>query len=123
MACLSQLLSDKKLAMKYADGEKLGRYEAAIESYDQAIQHKPDYENAFYNRACAHSLSQNPEAALQDLATAIRLAPEHYRKLAQTDSDFDGMRDDPKFQALLQDDRTDVTNSQAPAITKATATE
>jgi tetratricopeptide (TPR) repeat protein len=79
----------------------LGRYEAAIESYDQAIKAKLDDQRAFYNRACTHSLNHHHEAALQDLATAIQLAP-FYRNLSKTDSDFDGMRDDPRFQALLK---------------------
>ncbi len=80
----------------------LGQYEAAITSHDQALQIKPDDANTFYNRACAHSLNQNLEAALSDLATAIQLAPEKYRNLAPTDTDFDGMRNDPRFQALLR---------------------
>jgi tetratricopeptide (TPR) repeat protein len=81
---------------------KLGQYETAIASFDQAITVKSDNPDPFYNRACAHSLNRHPEAALQDLATAIRLAPEEYRNLAKTDTDFDGMRDDPRFQALLE---------------------
>jgi hypothetical protein len=50
------------------------------------------------------SLNHNPKDALQDLAEAIRLDPEEYRNLAKTDTDFDGMRDDPRFQALLEDE-------------------
>jgi tetratricopeptide (TPR) repeat protein len=83
---------------------KLGRYEVAITSCDEALQIKPDLREAYYNRACAHSRNRNPEAALQDLAAAIRLAPEQYRNLAKTDTDFDGVRDDPRFQALLEGD-------------------
>jgi tetratricopeptide (TPR) repeat protein len=80
----------------------LMQFEEAIFSYGKAVKYNPDCHNAWYNRACAHSLNRNPEAALQDLVEAIRLAPEEYRNLAKTDTDFDGMRDDPRFQALLE---------------------
>jgi tetratricopeptide (TPR) repeat protein len=82
---------------------KLGQYEAAIASYDQAVKIKPDYHEAWSNRACAHSLNQNPTDALQDLATAIQLSPEEYRKLARTDDDFINLRKDDRFWALLED--------------------
>ncbi len=94
----------------------LGQYEAAIASYDQALQFKPDDANTFYNRACTHSLNHHPEAALSDLATAIQLAPEEYRHLAETDTDLDGMRDNPRFQALLQGELAEGGYGQTPAI-------
>ncbi|OUC15829.1 MAG: hypothetical protein B0A82_05045, partial [Alkalinema sp. CACIAM 70d] len=56
---------------------------------------------AFYNRACAHSLNHNPEAALQDLATALQLAPEENRGLAHSDQDFANLHEDPRFWELL----------------------
>jgi tetratricopeptide (TPR) repeat protein len=96
--------------------DELGRYKAAIESYDQALKHKPDYHLAWYCRACTQSLSQNPEAAFQDFGEAIRLAPKEIRKLAKTDSDFDGMRDDPRFQALLEAEPPDIPHLSPPAL-------
>ena len=80
----------------------LGRYEEAIASFDRALQIKPDDHEAWGNKACAYSLQNNIELALENLQKAIQLDPEKYRKLAQTDSDFDNIRHDPRFQALIQ---------------------
>jgi hypothetical protein len=40
-------------------------------------------------------------SALENLAKAIQLKPDENRELAKTDSDFDTIRDDPRFQTLL----------------------
>ena len=80
----------------------LGRYEEAIAAYDAALQIKPDYESVFYNKACAYALKNEIEPALDHLAQAIQLNPEKNREMAKTDSDFDNLRDDPRFQALLR---------------------
>ncbi len=80
----------------------LGRYEEAISSYDKAIEVKSSAPNAYYNKACAYSLQNNLEPALENLQKAIQLNPEKYRDMAKTDSDFDNIRHDPRFQALIQ---------------------
>jgi tetratricopeptide (TPR) repeat protein len=80
----------------------LGRIEEAIASYDQALQFKPDYPNAFYNKACCYALRGNIEQAIENLQQAINLSPDEYRKMAKTDSDFDSIREDERFQALIQ---------------------
>ncbi|BBC26334.1 tetratricopeptide repeat protein [Pseudanabaena sp. ABRG5-3] len=79
-----------------------GRNEEAIAAYDQALQIKPDDPSAYYNKACAYSLQNQIELALENLQKAIQLDPEKYRELAKTDSDFDNIRHDPRFQALIQ---------------------
>jgi tetratricopeptide (TPR) repeat protein len=63
----------------------LERQKEAIASYDKAIEFKPDYAKAFYNRALCHSLMGNLEMALADLTTAFHLNPEPDRQLATTD--------------------------------------
>ena len=78
----------------------LGRKEEAIASYDQAIAIKPDYHEAWYNKACCYSLQQKIELAIETLQHAIALDAE-YRELAKTDSDFDGIRNDERFRALI----------------------
>ena len=82
--------------------KKLGRNEEAIASYDRALQIKPDLHEAWYNKACAYSLQNNIELALENLQKAIQINPEKYRELAKTDSDFENIRHDPRFQALIQ---------------------
>lgn len=80
----------------------LGRYEEAISSYDKAIEIKFSDPRAYYNKACAYSLQSNLELSLENLQKAIQFNPEKYRKMAKTDSDFDNIRHDPRFQALIQ---------------------
>lgn len=80
----------------------LGRYEEAIASYDKALEFKPDDHSAVYNKACCYALQGNIEQTLENLQQAINLSPDEYREKAKTDSDFDSIRDDELFQALIQ---------------------
>jgi tetratricopeptide (TPR) repeat protein len=80
----------------------LGRNSDAIASYDKALVIKPDDHEAWYNKACYYALQGNIEQALENLQHAINLSPDEYREMAQTDSDFDSIRDDELFQALIQ---------------------
>jgi tetratricopeptide (TPR) repeat protein len=81
---------------------KLGRYEEAIASYDQALKFKPDYHQAWYNKACCYALQGNIEQILENLQQAINLNPDGYRHIAKTNSDFDSIREDERFQVLIQ---------------------
>ncbi len=83
--------------------DKLGRFEEAIASYDQALEIKPDYTSAFYNKACCYALQGNVEQAIENLQQAIKLSPEKYREMAKNDSDFNKIREDVRFQALIQE--------------------
>ncbi len=80
----------------------LGRLEEAIASYDKALEFKPDDTSAFYNKACCYALHSQIDQAMQNLQQAINLNPDKYREMAKTDSDFDSMRSDVRFQALIQ---------------------
>ncbi|MGJ5630754.1 tetratricopeptide repeat protein [Nostoc sp. CALU 1950] len=82
--------------------DDLGCYEEAIASYDQVLKIKPDYHQAWYNKACSYALKGNIEQALEKLQKAINLNPDQCSKWAKTDSDFDGIRKDERFQALIQ---------------------
>ncbi|MEQ9373454.1 MAG: tetratricopeptide repeat protein [Coleofasciculus chthonoplastes F3-SA18-01] len=84
---------------------KLGRLEEAIISCNKALEIKPDYDNAFYNKACYLALQNQINLALENLQQAIALNSDEYREMAKTDSDFDNLRHDPRFQALIQEDR------------------
>jgi tetratricopeptide (TPR) repeat protein len=80
---------------------KLGRLEQAITSYTQALELEPEDCEAWYNKACCYALQGNLVQALENLKQAIQLDSHRYRTLARTDSDFDSIRQDERFQALI----------------------
>jgi superkiller protein 3 len=80
----------------------LGKNEEAIISIDKALEIKPDDPNLYYNKACAYSLQKQIELALESLKKAIQLNSKKYREMSKTDSNFDNIRHDPRFQALIQ---------------------
>ena len=79
----------------------MGRYQEAIESYDKAIEFKPDDASTWYNKACCYSLVGNVELAIEYLQKAMQLDSK-YIEMAKTDSDFDNIRSDQRFIALIQ---------------------
>ncbi|NJR53251.1 MAG: tetratricopeptide repeat protein [Acaryochloris sp. CRU_2_0] len=80
---------------------QLGRTDEAITSFDQALAIQPELADAFYNKACCYALQGNIHLAIENLQKAIRLKPNQFQELAKTDSAFDDMRDEPRFQELL----------------------
>ncbi len=80
---------------------KLDQLENAIISYDKAIEIKPADSNAFYNKACCFAVQANLKSALENLRKALDLSPDEYQELAKTDTDFDSIRNELSFQALL----------------------
>jgi tetratricopeptide (TPR) repeat protein len=75
----------------------LGNNEEAIASYDKALTLNPNDPRIFYNKACSYALQANPEDAIANLSRAIELSPEQYQDIAKTDSDFDLLRDNERF--------------------------
>ncbi|WP_225886970.1 tetratricopeptide repeat protein [Nodosilinea nodulosa] len=79
----------------------LGRFEEALSSYDKALSIQPDSSYAIYKKACCYGLQGNADNALPALQAAIALNPK-YRDMAKTDTDFDPIRPNARFQALLE---------------------
>ena len=79
---------------------QLGQFEAAHESFDRAISLKPDDGGAHYDKACCYGLQGKIELAIETLQHSIALDSK-YRDMAKTDSDFDGIRQDERFRALI----------------------
>jgi len=80
----------------------LKRYEEAITSYEKALKFKPDYHYAWYFKAGCYALQGNVDLAIENLQQAIKLNPDKYREKAKTNSDFDSIREDQRFQALIE---------------------
>jgi tetratricopeptide (TPR) repeat protein len=58
-----------------------GNYEQAIADYSRAIELKPDYAEAYNNRAYTYMKVENYAPALPDLDRAIRLRPDYVNAL------------------------------------------
>jgi uncharacterized Ntn-hydrolase superfamily protein len=76
---------------KYAEGAALLRAELAKQGDDPVL---------LYDLACFESLTGDSEEALAHIARALELDPQ-LRPGAARDSDFDPVRQDPRFQSLV----------------------
>lgn len=81
--------------------DNIGRHKEAVSNYNKALELKPNDPMIFYNKACCYALQSNTEDAIEYLSLAIALAPDEYREMAKTNSDFDSIRDNEAFEALL----------------------
>ena len=68
--------------------------------FERALQIDLDDTSAMYNLACCYGLQGQADAAIEWLAQAIA-GDEQFRARACTDSDFDAIRSDPRFAALV----------------------
>jgi tetratricopeptide (TPR) repeat protein len=100
-----------KLKIDYSDawnnrGAALGelkRYEEAISSFYKALEFKPDLSQAWNNMAICYARQGKVEETVNALKRAIKLDSAH-REKAKTNSDFDKVRQDERFQKLLKDE-------------------
>jgi Flp pilus assembly protein TadD len=81
--------------------KRTGKLDRAIESLEEALSVEPRDALVHYNLACYWSLAKNKRQALAYLAKAFDLQDE-YRALVADESDFDSIRNDPAFQALVR---------------------
>jgi len=75
------------------------RYDEAKALLREGLVQHPGNESLLYNLACLEALSGETEAALEHLAPAM--ANPRFREFAAEDSDFDSLRGDPRFTALV----------------------
>jgi len=93
-----------------------GEHERAREWIDRAMLLDPENDNMRYNFACIFACyMQDKEAALALLATTLLRSRTHF-VAAQTDPDFDCLRDDSRFAALVERARTHFTMGAAPVV-------
>jgi tetratricopeptide (TPR) repeat protein len=84
--------------------DKLGRHNEAIECNDKAIGINPNDASAWYNRACYKVKKGDIDNGLFDLKKAIEINKEQIVKLAKQDPDFEAIRNDDRFKALIKED-------------------
>ena len=77
-----------------------GAYAEAAARGRELIAERADQPYLYFNTACCESLAGETPAAIEHLRQAIELWDE-CREMARRDPDFDPIRDDPGFQALL----------------------
>ncbi|MFC1997045.1 tetratricopeptide repeat protein [Chloroflexota bacterium] len=81
----------------------LGQHERAIQDYDKAIEINPEHAKAYYNKACCYGLQGKADEAVVWLREALNRAQDEYCELAKEDSDFDLVREEEKFKALMEE--------------------
>ncbi|MCC5666058.1 tetratricopeptide repeat protein [Nostoc sp. CHAB 5784] len=79
---------------------KQGNYTQAIADFNEVIKLKPNTAEAYYNKAGVYSLKREFKEAIKNLQRAIQLDAK-LRENAKTDSDFDNIRKDEQFRALV----------------------
>ena len=80
----------------------LGEVDKTREWIDRALLVDPDNLNMRYNFACVLATAlKDREAALKMLESTISRVGLYQIMIAETDTDFDSIRDDPRFQKLI----------------------
>ena len=93
------LWEDVFAANAYADKGDLDR---ARQLMADLVEQNPDAWQGFFNAACLEARLGDRDRAMEHFERALQLEPEKVREFAKTDSDFDSIRDDPRFMALLE---------------------
>jgi hypothetical protein len=78
-----------------------GEYAEAADRGRELVEAQPQYPALLYNLACCESLAGRTTDAVDHLRLAIDRS-ERYRPFAKGDSDFDPIRDEPAFRALIE---------------------
>jgi len=86
------------LGVAYMQGRD---YVEAQESFEQAIQRKPDYVDAYYNLACLYALKGEKIRSLTHLKKAISLDAS-VREWAKKDRDLQNLKGEREFQEIIE---------------------
>lgn len=80
--------------------KRLGRMQEAVDALAQGLSHSPLQPILHYNLACYLSLMGQVPAAVEHLTQAIAI-DRRFRDLTLDEPDFDPIRSDPRFVAVL----------------------
>jgi tetratricopeptide (TPR) repeat protein len=75
-----------------------GDYEGAAAILRAALE-RDESPGMYYNLACMEALLGHPDEAVEHLGRALK--EPRFREVAETDTDLDSLRDDPRFAALM----------------------
>jgi len=92
------LWEDVFAANAYADKGELEKGRGLLETL---LEQHPDAWQGFFNAACLEARVGDKERAIQYFERAVDLESEKAREFAKTDSDFDSIRNDPRFSSLV----------------------
>jgi Flp pilus assembly protein TadD len=85
--------------------KRTGRLDWAIDALETARSLDPEDALVRYNLACYLTLAGKKRQALTYLEQAVSLDP-HFGRLSEREADFDSLRSDPEFRAILEGSRT-----------------
>ena len=80
---------------------RAGRYTEAFAECEQAIKQDSKHESGYYAKAGYYALQGEVEQAVDNLQKAIDIKPRLSRREAKCNPDFDSIRDDKRFRALV----------------------
>ncbi|NET56545.1 MAG: tetratricopeptide repeat protein [Symploca sp. SIO2E6] len=80
---------------------RAGQYTEAIANCEQAIEQDPKEVSGYYAQACCYALQGDIDQAIDSLKKAIEIKPRFTQSEAKHNQDFDGIRDEPRFRALV----------------------
>jgi len=78
-----------------------GRVEDGLAMAERSLELAPNELSTLYNGACCFARAGRSERAMELLERRLQMAGTIYREWVEHDSDFDGLRGDPRFTALL----------------------
>lgn len=79
-----------------------GHTEEGIAMAERALELAPNDISVLYNASCCYAQAGYTEKALSTLERRLQQEGTIYREWVEQDADFDGLREDPRFQALME---------------------